>query len=291
MRPAAPAARLAHLLPRAAWLPWLAFAAVLIMTGVRTAADPLRPSYDDDLMLLATLGMVLWIERAALAASLRSSGDGRPWVGTLLFAAGCLASPAGRFSGSFAIEAWALFLLPAGLVAAFAPREQMRAAWFLAGAGTVVVAIGRIAPAALSSDLAVWLAAASAGLISAVAFPVVAVGVRQYFGPYSTEVTQACAGMNSLFALTALAVLYLREGRRRPFWHILLLVACVIPVAVLSNFLRIVLLVLSTQLIGVRFAQGLFHDTAGFFVFALALALLAGIDSLARRMGAGDAGD
>lgn len=278
----AAAATCARLLPRASWLPWLVFTAALAASCWRAAPRAVLGN-SDDLMLLATMAAVLWIERAALVASLQASGGARPWLGAALFLTGCLGHLVGRLSGSVAIEVWGLFLLPAGLVAAFAPRACLRSALFLAGAGTVVVAIGRIAPTVLSSDLAVMLAAACAALLRATGMQVIADGVHLYFGPYSAEVTEACAGLNSIFSLTALAMLYLREGIQRPGWHIALLVACVVPVAVLTNFVRIVLLVLSTQHIGDRFAQGVFHETAGVFVFVLALALLAGIDWLALQ--------
>jgi exosortase len=278
----AAAAACAKLLPRASWLPWLVFTAALAASCWRAAPRAVLGN-GDDLMLLATTAAVLWIERAAIAASLQARGCARPWLGSALFLAGCLGHLAGRLSGSVAIEVWGLFLLPAGLVAAFAPRPYLRSALFLAGAGTVVVVIGRIAPTVLSSDLAVMLATACAALLRAAGMQVLADGVHLYFGPYSAEVTEACAGLNSIFSLTALAMLYLREGIQRPGWHIALLVACVVPVAVLTNFVRIVLLVLSTQYIGDRFAQGVFHETAGVFVFVLALALLAGIDWLALQ--------
>ena len=276
------AAAFTKLLPRAAWLPWLVFTLVVAASCWRATPGAWLGN-SDDLMLLATMAAVLWIERAAIFASFQAQGYTRPWLGALLFLTGCLGHSAGRLSGSVAIEVWGLFLLPAGLVAAFVSHSYLRSALFLAGAGTVVVAIGRIAPMVLSSDLAVILAAACAALLRATGMQVVADGVHLYFGPYSAEVTEACAGLNSIFSLTALAMLYLREGIQRAGWHMALLVACVVPVAVLTNFARIVLLVLSTRYIGDSFAQGIFHEMAGMFVFVLALGLLAGIDWLALQ--------
>ena len=280
---AAPRSSLIGLLARAAWLPWLVFTALLGTALWRATAK--GTAYDgDDLMLILTLGALLWIERASIVSSLWA--DGCEWAlsRSLLFFFGAFVLLAGRFSGAFSIELWGLFLLPAGLVASFALPVYLRSALFLAGASTVMVLIGRVGPMVLSADLAVTLAAASASLLSATVMPVISDGVRLYFGPYSAEVTEACAGMNSIFALTALAMLYLREGIQRSGWHIGLLVACVIPVAVLTNFLRIVLLVLSTQFIGDQFAQGVFHETAGIFAFVFSMMILAGIDWLALRI-------
>ncbi len=271
-------------------LPWLVCAGALAGCCWRAISNLLSTGSSDNLMLLATVGAVLWMERSALAAALSPGGRGRPWLGSLLFAAGALAHVVGRLSDSTPVEVWGLFLLPAGLVAALAPRSQGRAVVFLACAGSFVVVIGRLAPAVLSSGLAGTLAAGSAALLSATLLPVAAEGVHLYFGPYSAEVTAACSGMNSIFALTALAMLYLREGAQRKGWQIALLAVCVIPVAVLTNFVRILLLVLSTQYVGDRFAQGLFHETAGVFAFLVALGLLVAIDGLLRRVAALTAG-
>ena len=283
---ASPAARLPDLgeVSRgAAWLPWLAAFAALVEAASR-AFTAARAGHSDDLMLLATLLAVLWMERDGLLASLTpAEGATRRWTGCLLFLAGCLANVAGRLSTSFAVETWGLFLLPAGLIALFAPAAHLRSVLFLVGSGTVVVALGRIAPAVLSAELGVTLAQACAVLLSATLMPVTADGVLLFFGPYVVEVTDACAGLNSIFSLTALAMLYLREDIKRNGWQIALLVACVIPVAVLTNFARIMLLVLSTRYVGDRFAQGVFHEMAGLFAFVVAIALLAGIDWLSRN--------
>lgn len=170
------------------------------------------------------------------------------------------------------------------MVAAFASRDQIRSSWFIAVSGTVVVLLGWLLPNVLSTSLARFIASITAGMLTATMFPVIADGVTLYFGPYSAEVAKACSGMNSMFSLTALSVIYLRENFHRNIVHVLILVSCVLPVALLGNLGRVVLLVLVTMYVGDDFAQGLFHDVAGIFAFMLALVLLYGVDRLLAKL-------
>ena len=58
------------------------------------------------------------------------------------------------------------------------------------------------------------------------------------------------------------------------------MVACVIPVAVVTNLMRVMLLVLATWYVGDWFAESIFHETVGVVAFIVALLLLTLIDRL-----------
>jgi exosortase len=269
--------------PRASWLPWLLYAAIALFSVARhTLLNPLFGN-DDESLLFAVVGAVLWIERSSIISSWLDHGPGYSFLGAGMFGAGLLIYMIGRLYPAMIMEIWGLFLLAAGLVAAFASRKYLRSSFFIAISGTVVVVIGWIAPGLLSSALAVNIAALSAKLLTAILLPVVADGVTLYFGPYTAEVAKACSGMNSIFSLTALAVLYLRTSKQRKIWHMVVLIACVIPVAALTNFIRVIVLVVTTLYVGEWFAQGLFHSIAGIVAFSVALATLSLIDSLIFR--------
>jgi len=57
-----------------------------------------------------------------------------------------------------------------------------------------------------------------------------------------------------------------------------------IPVAVISNFVRVIALVLITYYFGDAAAQGFVHDFAGLLMFAVALLTIFGIDQLATPL-------
>jgi len=267
--------------PQASWFPWVLFSLLFSYSVARyMILYPPFPGKSDQALLYAGIVFALWSERKSVAASLLGRETGSLVFGSAFLCSGCLLYAIGRFYLSATVDVWSLFLMAAGLVAALAPQNYMRSAHFIAFAGTVVVVIGWAAPNILSSELAIAIASISAMVLNATTLPVVASGVILFFGPYSAEVTEACSGMNSIFSLTALFVIYLRTGSRRAPWHIALLVASLIPVAVVTNLGRVISLVLATWYVGDSFAQGLFHEVAGIISFIVALLLLSVIDWL-----------
>jgi exosortase/archaeosortase family protein len=58
----------------------------------------------------------------------------------------------------------------------------------------------------------------------------------------------------------------------------------VVPVAVLANFIRVIILILITYYAGEAAAQGFLHDFAGLLTFAAALATMLAIDPLVQRL-------
>jgi exosortase/archaeosortase family protein len=55
----------------------------------------------------------------------------------------------------------------------------------------------------------------------------------------------------------------------------------ILPVAILANFVRVLLLILITDFFGDAWAQGFLHGFAGMVMFAVALLSIFGIDRLA----------
>ena len=69
-------------------------------------------------------------------------------------------------------------------------------------------------------------------------------GVVITIGSYELLVQDACSGMNSIFALSAIGVFYVYAFR----WHEkirgLILISLIIPITIMANFLRVITLVL-----------------------------------------------
>ncbi len=87
------------------------------------------------------------------------------------------------------------------------------------------------------------------------------------------EVADACSGMRSLMSLLAISTAYafmLKSSNRRR----LLLLLLALPIAVLTNMLRVIGTGILAQYYGAAAAQGFFHEFAGLVVFGLAMALL-----------------
>jgi exosortase B len=120
-----------------------------------------------------------------------------------------------------------------------------------------------------------WVASAlySAG------YPIAQNGVLIMIGPYQLLVKDACAGMNSIFALSAIGVLYIYLAGHSLVRNLVLLVAT-LPIAVAANAVRVAALVLIAYYGGIGAIEGPYHELTGMALFAVALVLLLLLDAL-----------
>ena len=86
-------------------------------------------------------------------------------------------------------------------------------------------------------------------------------------------VAEACSGLRSLMALGTLAVVFAYFFRRNAVERIVIVLSA-IPIAILVNAFRVGLTGYLTHRFGAGAAEGLIHQTEGFFTFGLAFALL-----------------
>ena len=86
-------------------------------------------------------------------------------------------------------------------------------------------------------------------------------------------VAEACAGLRSLMALGTLAIVFAYFFRKNPLER-LILVFSAVPIAILVNAFRVTLTGYLTHQFGEGAADGVIHQTEGFFTFGLAFALL-----------------
>ena len=109
------------------------------------------------------------------------------------------------------------------------------------------------------------------GWLAAAGIPVSHEGVTIFVAQYQLLVEDACSGMNSIVGLTAVSLLYIYLMRGSNWLYSLGLTLCVIPIAIVANILRIMVLILLTYYCGNDVAQGFLHFTAGIFLFTTAI--------------------
>jgi exosortase len=123
----------------------------------------------------------------------------------------------------------------------------------------------------VTAPLKEFVSWAASGLLELVGYPIVRQGVTLYVAQYQLLVEDACAGLNSLVSLTAISLFYIYLLHNATWRYSLMLVAWIIPLAILANVIRIIILVLLTYHFGDAAAQGFLHSTAGLVMFATAL--------------------
>lgn len=116
----------------------------------------------------------------------------------------------------------------------------------------------------------------SASLIDICSIPVYREGNMLYFVGTQLEVAEACSGIRSIMSLTMLSVIFasmLRSGWGRKA----LLMACVVPVAMLANIIRITGTGILAHYYGSKVARGFLHEFSGIVVFTFGFVVLLGI--------------
>jgi exosortase len=117
-------------------------------------------------------------------------------------------------------------------------------------------------------------------LLYAADYPVAQNGVVIMIGPYQLLMKDACAGMNSIFALSAIGMFYVYAFRWESKIRALILLATIIPITIVANFIRVMALVLVAYYGGVELIDGVLHDLTGIALFVIALTLLFICDAL-----------
>lgn len=135
----------------------------------------------------------------------------------------------------------------------------------------------------LTAPLQVLVSWASEGIAALAGYPIAREGVILHVAQYQLLVEDACAGLNSLFGLTAISLLYIFLAHRASLRHAGILLLAVIPVAILANIIRVFGLILITYHFGDAAAQGFMHSTTGMVMFILGLLLIMGFDQLLIR--------
>ncbi|MET3825531.1 MULTISPECIES: exosortase V [Sphingomonas] len=134
--------------------------------------------------------------------------------------------------------------------------------------------------AAMTQPLKIAISEWSVDILYLLGYPVAGSGVTIQIGQYEMLVAAACAGLNSLISLTALGLFYTYLRHSSNWRYMLLLVACIVPIAVLANLVRVLMLLLITYHFGEAAGQGFFHELAGMTMFVTALLSIFVIDWL-----------
>lgn len=229
-------------------------------------------------LVLATGVWAVWRE---LKANKVGSRPGNPWFALPLLALSLGIFVVARITSVLEIQAFAMYgALLTGAYLLFG-GAVIRTIWFplvylafaLPPPDTVVAAVTQPIKIAISD----W----AVSLLYWAGYPVANSGVVIQIGQYQLLVAAACAGLNSIVTLTALCLFYVYLRHRSDVVAFIVVAIAAIPVAVISNFIRVLVLVLVTYHFGDAAAQGFIHDFAGLLMFTVALLTIFAIDQLA----------
>lgn len=136
--------------------------------------------------------------------------------------------------------------------------------------------------AAVTLPMKAGVSQAAVGFLSLLDYPISNQGVTIYIGQYQLLVAAACSGLNSIVSLSAISLFYIYMRHQADWKYSLVLVMFTVPVALLANFFRVLILILLTYHAGEAAAQGFLHNFAGISMFAVALLAILAIDTMLK---------
>lgn len=267
-------------------LRWLPVALGLAVMYLPTYVDLAHGLWQDDShahgpIILAVVAWLVWRQRAALADE---GARAAPVAGGVAMTAGLLLYVVGRSQGIAAFEVGSHIPVLGGLVLLLRGWRTLGRLWFALFFLMFLVPLPGFVVAFLTGPLKSLLAQVVESMLYGLGYPIARSGVVLTVGQYQMLVADACAGLNSIFSLAALGSLYVFLTASRNLGRAALLLASILPIALATNLIRVLVLILVTFHLGEEAGQSFFHGSAGMALFALALALLFGFDALLRRL-------
>jgi exosortase len=172
----------------------------------------------------------------------------------------------------------------AGTLLAMRGWPALRDLWFMLLFTAYLVPVPEYLEDKLTLPISQSVAATADHILYALGYPIAQEGVTLTVGQYQLRVVDACAGLGSMFSLSAIGLLYLYLKRYRSWLHNALMVMCLLPIAFLANLARVVILVLVTYEFGDQAGQGFVHGFSGIALFVFALVAVLLIDAMLLKL-------
>lgn len=186
----------------------------------------------------------------------------------------------GRAYNFLLIEAGSLWLFGVAIAYAFLGKRLLLKLWFPIAYALFLIPIPGWILDYVTQPLKMLVSDVVVDMLGMLEYPIARVGVTIYVAQYQLLVEDACAGLHSLISLTAIGLFYIYLMHHASWRYSLVLLLFVLPIAIVANVVRVIILVLLTYYAGNDVAQGYLHDFAGIVTFVAALLLIFLLDWL-----------
>jgi len=228
-----------------------------------------NPNYGHGFLVPVFAGFVLWRERERISAiPLKPANFGLlvmvGAIGLLLF---------GSLGAELFTSRFSLLILIGGIVLFLAGWGTLKAVSFPLAFLILMIPFPAIIFNQITFPLQLLASRLATSVLQVINVPVLREGNLIILPNYTLEVVDACSGIRSLMTLITLAVAYGYLVEKK-IWIRWLLVVMMIPIAIVSNSIRIVGAGLLTYHFGPGMAKGFFHEFSGWVIFVAALLLM-----------------
>jgi exosortase len=262
------------------WLLWLGLAAITLPTMISVARESWSTEQGAHGPIVLATGIWLVLQLRHEIPPLVKRGSLA--LACLLLVPALLLYVLARITTTLELEGIALYFCLVVAFYAYCGTAVMRLLWFPAFYFIFLFPPPDSLVATLTQPLKINISRAAVALLDACGMMIARKGVIIQVDQYDILVAAACAGLNSIISLSAIGLFYIYVRHNANWRYALLLMIAILPVAVLANFVRVLLLILITDFMGDAWAQGFLHGFAGMVMFAVALLSIFGIDRLAE---------
>jgi exosortase len=137
---------------------------------------------------------------------------------------------------------------------------------------------------AITLPMKIGVSELAIAILHAFGYPIAGQGVTIYVGQYELLVAAACSGLNSIISLSAISLFYIFMRHEAEWRYAAFLVLLIVPVALIANLVRVMILILLTYHAGDAAAQGFLHNFAGIVMFAIALLTIFALDAVLKPL-------
>ncbi len=250
---------------------WIALLLVFGPTYYDIAAAGLSPNgQGHEPIVMGLLVWLFWRERDHLVLNAQSSARLAAVVAGLI---GALLYIVGRSQSIATLEVPGHILIATALVLYFSGWTGLRAVWFPLLFWLVLVPLPGVLTDPLTRSLKMLVSQMAEMILYGAGYPIARSGVILTIGQYQLLVADACSGLNSIFVLSAMGMLYLYLAAHRNIARNVLMLLLILPLAVVANWIRVMALILITYHFGDEAGQGFIHEFAGLVLFSVSLLL------------------
>jgi hypothetical protein len=217
------------------------------------------------------LAVVLWLFWTIKGDIYQTDANPTRALGWLAFLFGLFLYVMGRIVGISILEFGSQPFVLTGLLLLLKGTKALRVAWFPIFYTVFMIPLPGIFVDMATGPLKGWISGVVTDGLYLVGYPISRTGVTITIGQYQMLVADACSGLHSMFSLTALGTLYMFILNRKSRLQNGLMLASILPIAFVSNLVRVTFLVLITYHLGDEAGQGFLHGAAGMVLMVVAL--------------------
>ena len=225
------------------------------------------------------LALTIWLTWQRWPTFWSLDAESEPLAGSAVLALGLGFYVIGRSQGMLFLDTLSQIFVLGGISLLYRGWAGLKHLWFPLFFILFLIPVPGSVVDQVTAPLKMAVSYVAEGIMHAAGYPIGRSGVTLSIGPYRLLVADACAGLNSIFALEAIGVFYLSVVQHTDKIRNILLAVLIIPISFASNVMRVIVLVLVTYYFGDEAGQGFVHNFAGILLFMVATALTIGTDT------------